>query len=106
MKASIVSCVLCMLLAGCANFGAKIDSWKGQTTDDLIRAWGPPTSTETLSDGSKAVSYNHGHQISGTSYECNVWFLADKSGRITSAQGEGQVGGCNRFLGNKKAAGE
>lgn len=93
-------------LSGCANFGAKVESWQGRTTDDLIRAWGPPSSTETLSDGGRVISYTHGHQISGTSYDCRVWFEADKSGLITKGQGEGQLGGCNRLLGSKRAANE
>lgn len=94
------------LLAGCAGLSAKIDSWKGRSTDDLIRAWGPPSQSENLSDGSRVISYTGGHQISGTTYDCRVWFTSDKAGKITAAEGEGQLGGCNRLLGNKKAAGE
>ena len=106
MRNASILFVLGLFVAGCANFGAKIDSWQGSTTDDLIRAWGPPSDTQSLSDGTKVLSYNHGHSIQGTTYDCRVWFFTDKSGRITKANGEGQVGGCNRFLGNKKTAGE
>lgn len=106
MRNAMTKYIGCLLLAGCASLGAKVDSWQGRTTDDLIRAWGPPSSSETLSDGSRVLSYTHGHQIGGTSYDCRLWFMADKSERITKGEGEGQLGGCNRMLGNKKAGNE
>lgn len=97
--------VVAVFFSGCASFSEKIDAWKGRTADELVVSWGPPTSMQEVAGG-KALSYVHSHNIQGTSYDCRVWFITDKSNRIIRANGEGQIGGCNRFLGLKKIPSE
>lgn len=105
MKTFFVSLGCVLTIAGCASMEAKTNAWKGQSLDDLVLAWGPPATTQPAKDGGKVVSYSHSHSVSGTSYDCRVWFFADTAGRIYKADGEGSIGGCNRLLGNKKMPG-
>lgn len=95
-----------LLVTGCASLETKTGAWKGHTLDDLILTWGPPATTQPTSEGGKVVSYEHTHSIGGTSYGCKVWFFADQTGRIYKADGEGSMGGCNRFLSGKKEPGK
>lgn len=52
------------LLAACASpgerqaaYSAKMDEWIGRHVDDLARAFGPPTSSHTLTTGGKILRY-------------------------------------------------
>lgn len=106
MKAFLVALGCALAITGCASMESKTNAWKGRPLEDLILAWGPPATAQPMSDGGKVVSYSHSHSIGGTSYDCKVWFFADQAGRIYKADGEGSMGGCNRFLSSKKAPGE
>lgn len=99
----LTALLLAAALAGCASFTEKVDSWQGRPLDDLIQAWGPPNDTQLLSGGRRVVTYTSTHTVSGTSYDCRVWFFVGANGRIQNGNGEGSIGGCNRLLGQKKA---
>jgi len=49
------------ILAGCAGGNVRyretLETWIGQTGDDLILSWGIPSQTYTLSDGRKIIRY-------------------------------------------------
>lgn len=90
-----------ILISGCASWQATTDAWKGRKLDDLIVSWGPPASVHELQDGRKAVLFSHSRFLAGTQYYCNVTFNTDPSGVIVSSKIDGNIGGCNRFFGDK-----
>ena len=48
-----MACVAVLLLAGCATSLVETQQgWRGAAYEDVIRAWGQPTSSTTLADGS------------------------------------------------------
>ncbi len=58
--ALLVCAVLCLSLGGCATQGkytAKVQTWIGHHTDELISSWGPPSSSTALSSGGKVLEY-------------------------------------------------
>jgi hypothetical protein len=61
MKASIGFLVLGVLaLSGCATtngFNDKVATWKGESADTLVQAWGQPDSIEQLHTGNKMYVY-------------------------------------------------
>jgi hypothetical protein len=64
MKASIQSVILALILSvvssACATssaFNAKIETWKGQSADVLVQAWGQPDAIESLHTGNKMYVY-------------------------------------------------
>jgi hypothetical protein len=66
MKASIrsvVAAVIVMVSAGlsaCATtsgFNAKLETWKGESADKLVQAWGQPDAIEALHTGDKMYVY-------------------------------------------------
>lgn len=93
-------------LAGCASFEAKMSDWHGRKVNDLIFSWGPPTTVQRMSDGRQIITYSGGHTISGTTYDCKVWFFVDADETIIKSDGEGTLGGCNRFFSGRKSANE
>ena len=43
---------------GCVQTQSKaMESWKGQSGDRLIESWGAPDRSETLTDGSRVVTW-------------------------------------------------
>lgn len=99
----VVFVLSALALAGCAST-ATVDSWRGKRLDDLQFAWGPPARASTLSDGRSMVTYEHGHAVQGTSYQCAVTFFADRGGTIVNTSTEGNIGGCNAMLRSKRPA--
>jgi hypothetical protein len=104
------------LCFACAD--SRASAWIGHKLDDLIRAWGPPSASATLSDGSTvadwgydarggAFVHNYGNgnwSVSpGGSYHCVARITADKSGTITAAKVDGNLGGCNSLFRDKEA---
>jgi len=84
------------------DFDQNVKSWIGKNPDELIRAWGVPTSTAALSDGGKVIQYlNSGtsfvpgyyNQATGYyqspiigSWQCKVVFEADKKDAIVDGK--------------------
>jgi hypothetical protein len=55
-----------LLLSGCATqakYAAKIQTWMGHHTDELISKWGPPASSTDLSNGGKVLEYVHSQVV-------------------------------------------
>lgn len=92
--------VIVLALVGCANYGV-VDTWRGHSADELAVAWGPPSSAQRLDDGRRVVAYEHISAFMGMSYHCRAMFVVDPTGRITSANVEGDNGGCDRMLRDK-----
>ena len=91
------------LSAGCAS-DENARSWVGKQVDDLIYSWGPPAAFHELSDGRKSLKFSHHRLGNGLSYYCNVTFGADDHSVIRTVAIDGNIGGCNRLLGEKPAA--
>jgi hypothetical protein len=115
MLAIFISLAMCF---GCAD--DRAESWVGHRLDDLIRAWGPPSASATLTDGSKIVDwslnrtfrepYRHSDGAGGTysnniSQHCVVRIEANAQDIIVKAKVEGNLGGCNTLFRDKPAAG-
>lgn len=53
--------LVALLLAGCATNAEQIaalkDSWQGASYDDVVRTWGAPLRSTTLSDGAEAHTW-------------------------------------------------
>jgi hypothetical protein len=52
--------LILLLLAGCASRGDAVDpdaGWAGATYDEVVRAWGTPTRSTKLSDGSNVYTW-------------------------------------------------
>jgi hypothetical protein len=58
---TLLACAaFCLSLGGCATQGkytAKVQTWIGHHTDELISSWGPPSSSTALSSGGKVLEY-------------------------------------------------
>lgn len=53
--------VAAVALAACAtrqNYEQSLNGWIGHKTDELAASWGPPSSTQNLSDGGRLVTYD------------------------------------------------
>jgi hypothetical protein len=60
MKIILAFFVSSILFYGCAttaNYEKMLDTWVGSGADQLVRSWGPPQNSYTLSDGSKVFEY-------------------------------------------------
>ena len=97
-------------------------AWVGHNLDDLIRAWGPPTSSATLSDGAKIVEWSLERRTGGgqqyddgsggkwtaqpVNLHCRVRVEANPKNVVTSAKVDGNLGGCNTLFRDKHAPGD
>jgi hypothetical protein len=64
MKASIqfaiMAVIISVVFSACATssaFNAKVETWKGQSADSLVQAWGQPDAIESLHTGNKMYVY-------------------------------------------------
>jgi hypothetical protein len=85
-------------------------AWKGHNLDDLIRAWGPPSASATLRDGTTIAEWTYGRVVPGVppytrphSQECKPTITADKDNIITATKVVGSLGGCNSMFRDKEA---
>lgn len=64
-----VATISVTLLTGCAttaNYERVLSSWVGSDADQLIRSWGPPSSTFPLSNGGQVFVYSRGRSSTYT----------------------------------------
>lgn len=98
--------ILVMLLTAtsCASLHTNeiMSSWVGKKVDDLYYSWGTPEKEKTLNDGRKVVQFTHSRLGQGTTLYCNATFFVKSDGLIESYDVDGNLGGCNRFFGDKK----
>lgn len=90
-----------LFLVACAHWQETADAWNGRNLDELILDWGPPESIYTAGDGRKVALFRHSRIHGGTQLYCNVSVNTNTSGVIVSSKVEGNMGGCNRFFGDK-----
>lgn len=57
-------------------------SWKGNTKQELIKSWGPPTKTSSDGSGGEILTYIRTMQFSFGYYIGNNHFYIDKTGKI------------------------
>jgi hypothetical protein len=115
MLALLLTLSLCF---GCAD--DRAESWIGQKFDDLIRAWGPPTASATLTDNTKIAEWSLDRNVGGghrypdgsggtwtsrpINQHCKVVVEARGSdGVIIKAKVDGNLGGCNTLFRDKPA---
>ena len=95
----ILTLMAALALTGCVNFEAERTAWGGKNLDELVTAWGPPTSVGTLSDGRQMVGYTHNTIFQGVPSKCQVWMVADKQGTILETKQAGPPNvACNQFF--------
>lgn len=77
--------VLVALLSVAAFAGNKssMQSWVGQTESELISAWGAPTRTMQLADGTRVHTWESPYGKNGQRL-CRQSFTIDSDGRIVS----------------------
>lgn len=88
IRVLIYVCLLPLLLGGCATtkeYGQKVSSWIGHTVDDLYSKLGKPSSTETLTDGGKIVSYERKEVVKDVSENKATQPLASNDGGVTKS---------------------
>jgi hypothetical protein len=73
-------------------------SWTGQPLEKLVWVWGRPSQDQQLSDGTRVVSYLHGHPGIASPYWCKLLVSADHKGKIIQIDENGTIGGCNQLL--------
>ena len=104
MKSFCVA-VLSLLLAGCAvTMKEVLDSWVGRHTDEAMLTWGAPSSIDTLTNGTKMLTWSHQTAVRGTSYSCRVWLTADPGGTIRTWNWEGNYDACDQLISPRKKA--
>lgn len=93
-----------VLLAGCTNWPSVADSWSGHHINDLIFAWGPPTSSAALPDGRQIMIWDHEHTRLTGSRQCSVKVRTDNGGVVRFSEVNGGFSGCNRLFDDKPPA--
>ncbi|MEQ1753509.1 MAG: hypothetical protein ABL973_05190 [Micropepsaceae bacterium] len=108
------------LCFGCSD--GRSQAWIGHNLDELIRAWGPPTSQAALSDGSKIVEWSLERTVGGSyrypdgsggtwrsspiNQHCWVRMDVRADNIIAAAKVDGNLGGCNTLFRDKPAPGD
>ncbi len=101
VRARVAVLFAMLSLVACAHWQQTADAWNGRSLDELILSWGPPESIYTAGDGRKVALFRHSRFYEGTQLYCNVSVNTNTSGVIVSSKVEGNMGGCNRFFGDK-----
>ena len=105
-------------LAACVTNAGLVESWQGKTLDDLIFAWGPPTSDTKLADGRRVIAYTHTEEgdsriettgnitrvVRDSNRTCSYVFRSNPAGIVTSFNRSGHPAACQRILWGKPGA--
>jgi hypothetical protein len=109
MRNAIIAILLGSVIAGCAStakYEARLNTWIGESVDDLVPVWGIPTSTFEMKNHQKMYQYvsNGGSRSfasyndftnSASSYTVSYWckttFLANEKGIIINWSWEGNA---------------
>ena len=62
MKKGLVLCAVALILAGCATslqYGNMLNTWVGNSEENLVKTWGIPSRTYMMADGQKMIEYNN-----------------------------------------------
>jgi len=91
-----------LILVGCASPQIAY-SWRGEPADALIAAWGEPTTSAALADGTREIVYTHEETVQFVDFGCAASFQVEPGGIIAEALVEGDQRGCNGLLAGKSA---
>lgn len=105
-------------VSACVTNAGLVESWQGRTLDDLIFAWGPPSSDTRLADGRRVIAYTHTEEgdsrieTSGnitrvfrdSDRTCSYVFRSNPAGIVTSFNRSGHPAACQRILWGKPGA--
>lgn len=111
---SIAASWLLLIAAGCATaakYDARLDEWVGHDADELIAAWGPPTSSRSTPSGDAMLTWSTARtftspvppkairnvsatevaasRIRSRTFGCTTTFTIDASGRVSDWQWRG-----------------
>ena len=86
MRLPIAIAAVLIIIAGCSGipneeaFKAKVSAWQGRKIDDVVAAWGAPSSTLHTAGGGMVYTYNKGEPVASS---CVVDFVVNAEKRIT-----------------------
>ena len=83
----VLQCFQTLLLLttafGCVQTQSRaMESWKGQSGDRLIESWGAPDRSETLSDGTRVVTWVSVWSNQQSQATCRKSFTLNKEGTV------------------------
>jgi hypothetical protein len=87
MRLWIAMAAVLFIIAGCKGipneeaFKAKVSTWQGRNINDVIAAWGQPSSTLRTPGGGMLYTYNKGEPVATS---CVVDFVVDAAKKITA----------------------
>lgn len=106
-----LSVLALLLVAACDRATPAAQSWQGQRLDDLVAAWGPPSSVYRMDDGRRVVAWSQRGQ--GFVYtggflipqprDCDISYTVDQDGRVTGTNVRGNLVGCNTLVQGRRA---
>lgn len=111
IKYNLILAVIVSSLSACTHtrstrLDGMIDSWQGHDPDQLVKVWGAPSSTFTLREGGKVLTYQHSRLATrmyyyrypenvSDSYTCKVNFHTDADQtKITGGNFQGDPTTC------------
>ena len=89
--------IVSLLLVGCNSYNVKTEKWHGQPLDNVVLAWGPPTSQAVMDDGRKVVKFAHGDVLA----YCSVIMRTDSQGVVMDSSWDGKASDCRGFFSSK-----
>lgn len=99
MKKLLISA--CLLLAGCVNTQAVMNSWNGRPISEVVYTFGPASSTQKMPDGNTIYAYDGTSYRIGISYPCKVMFVAGTELAVSFLADHFLIGACDDFLSGK-----
>lgn len=84
------------------GYDAVCNSWMGNSIDDLVRSWGPPSQISSLNSGNKiyvwvktggATTVQFGQGLPANTYinYCKTWFEVSQEGQVVQWRYEGNM---------------
>jgi len=95
--------LLTIVLASCMtadwkSVNSRLDSWVGSGVDKVYAVYGPPFSSQDLSDGGKTILYEfRTGSFEGTQYSCQILFLI-RNQKVWNWRYNGNYGAVNQFV--------
>jgi hypothetical protein len=83
-------------LAGCApqeGYREIVQTWIGNSADELVQAWGPPTSSYQLDSGGHVLQYDRSRTVSMGGYTTLTPVTTYSSGTVYSGGASGNYSG-------------
>ena len=109
MKRMSLTLIIVILISGCAsifpttrNYDILLNNWVGKHVDDLVKSWGPPQNSYTLSDKGTVIEFYRSRIVKYHRYDyeeedkfevdtlwCKTIFVLDQKGMILSWKHDG-----------------